>query len=341
MATDKHRCLADFIKSTHATLRQEARDYGPDAAWKWHLTRHEHLQKYAASMRELATVHWKETMSNENSTPSRSRIDWILSQCKQYFFSGGKEKYDQRELQIYERLNNGLVQIDSTEEVLTQSIKKKPALLDVGSCYNPFGTEEDFDVTAIDLMGADNSVFQCDYLNMSIGDTRLVSSDNCKIVQLPRNAFDAVIFSLFLEYLPCPKQRYLCCQKAYTLLKPTGILVIVSPDSNHVNANAKLIKSWRYNLSKMGLMRIRYEKLQHVHCLIFRKCKLKEVAIRWANLQSIDQTDLFYQDETSIYIPQDFQNKQDQNAVCYETGLGHYDEDDVSSAFTELPYEVE
>jgi len=208
-------------------------------------------------------------------------------------------------------------------------------VLDVGSCYNPLSVDPAFDVTAIDLIPAEEEgVLQCDFLNVAIGEEKILSWNEREIHQLPANSFDAVVFSLLLEYLPCPKQRYICCRNACNVLKNRGILIIVSPDSKHVGANAKLMKSWRYTLSKLGFMRIKYEKLRHIHCLAFRKCECKDVAMRWADLQHFSKDDKKYISEIEIFIPQDFQT------VCLEEKQEKLEcnETDLVSIFSELPF---
>lgn len=162
-----------------------------------------------------------------------------------------------------------------------------------------------FDVTAVDLAPSCPTVLKCDFLNVKMEETMTLENTNLKA--LPSNYFDAVVFSLFLEYLPCPKQRHECCLKAYKALRQGGILLIITPDSKHVHANAKFMKSWRLALSKLGMMRVSYEKLPHLHCLVYRKCIHPEVARRWAALQTITSDELFTQ-EGKIFIPQDFQD---------------------------------
>lgn len=352
MATEEHKYLADIIKNTHATLRQEAQDYGPEIAWKRHIRRKDILQKYASCMEKLATIHWMENNLNTKSS-TYSRIEWIKYQCEEYFLNEGRQKYDLREEDIKLKIDTNLSKtevaincnvnikckknqiLENFDNDLEKSVQKI-LLLDVGSCYNPFEGLDIFEVTAIDLSGVPDKVFCSDFLNVQIGQETLYSNDKKEILQLPENYFQVVVFSLFLEYLPCPKQRYLCCKKAYDLLQPGGILFIISPDSKHVNANAKIIKSWRYVLSKLGFMRIKYEKLQHIHCIIFRKCVFKHVASRWANLQVLPQDDPLFLDDTSIYIPQDFR---DVSNKIKERDKQEYDTNEVMIMFNELPFE--
>ncbi|XP_054012857.1 S-adenosylmethionine sensor upstream of mTORC1 isoform X1 [Hylaeus anthracinus] len=352
MATEEHKHLADIIKNIHATLREEAQNYGPDVAWKRHITHKDVLQKYASSMEKLATTYW---MSNNLNAESviLCRVEWITSQCKEYFLNGGRQKYDEREEDIKRKMSTNCTETEHssncnldlkskescTSENLDDTLRgstDKIMLLDVGSCYNPFGNINMFDVTAIDLNGIPNKVLKCDFLNVHIGKEKIFSDDKEEMLQLAESSYDVIVFSLFLEYLPCPKQRYVCCKKAYDLLQSRGILYIISPDSKHVSANAKLIKSWRYVLSKLGFMRIKYEKLRHIHCMIFRKCVLKCVALRWANLQTIPENDPLYETATAIYIPQDFRNV---SSEVKQNEKKEYNVDEITFMFGELPFD--
>ena len=347
MATEEHKYLAGIVKTTHATLREEARNYGPEIAWKRHVSRKDVLQKYAVSMERLATTYWRgNNLNAENAT--LCRVEWIKSQCEEYFLRGGIRKYDEREENIKTRMDEDSAGTEcsvnsNTESEATsipfgpihQGSAQKIRLLDVGSCYSPFGAMSMFNVTAIDLNGIPEKVARCDFLNVHVGAEKILSEDKQEILQLPTSSFDVVVFSLFLEYLPCPKQRYACCRKAYDLLQPRGVLLIVTPDSKHVNANAKLVKSWRHVLSTVGFMRIKYEKLRHVHCMIFRKNVFKQVAVRWASLQTLPEDDPLYQDRTAIYIPQDFRNA----SIEIDREKEEYDTNEMTSMFSELPFD--
>ncbi|XP_015437263.1 PREDICTED: probable methyltransferase BTM2 homolog [Dufourea novaeangliae] len=340
MATEEHKYLADVIKTTHATLREEAQNYGPEIAWKRHVTRKDVLQKYASSMQKLATTYWLENNLNTKHT-TLCRVEWIKSQCEEYFLNGGIQKYDDKEENIKTKINADIVENENSIYCNSyirnvEDLIQKITLLDVGSCYNPFGTLNIFEVTAIDLNGVPEKVLHCDFLNAQTGKEQILLVDKQQLLQLPEKAYNVVVFSLFLEYLPCPKQRYTCCKKAYNLLQYGGILFIISPDSKHVGANARLMKSWRYVLSKLGFMRIKYEKLRHIHCMIFRKSIYKQVAIRWANMQTLPENDPLYQDDTAIYIPQDFRNISSNNK--------HQEKEEtkkeaMTCMFHELPFE--
>lgn len=46
MATEEQKYLSDIIKNTHATLRQEAQNCGPEIAWERHIRRKDILQVF-------------------------------------------------------------------------------------------------------------------------------------------------------------------------------------------------------------------------------------------------------------------------------------------------------
>lgn len=341
MATEEHKRLSDIVKGTHALLRAECHKYGAEVAWKRHVARNDVLQEYATSMQKLATTYW---VDNNLKNGTYCRMEWIKTQCKEYFLHGGKKKYNKREQDINAKMvlrkSNIENRISESDNIFVDRLvndhERRISLLDVGSCYNPLNVDDAFDVTAIDLIPMTGEVFRCDFLNVVIGTEQILSQDAREIHQLSTNSFHIVVFSLLLEYLPCPKQRYICCRNAYDVLKIGGLLIIVSPDSKHVGANAKLMKSWRYTLSKLGFMRIKYEKLRHIHCLVFRKCACKDVAIRWCELQRFSKDDRRYMSETEIFIPQDFQT------VCPEERQEKSDEcdkTDWASIFSELPFD--
>ncbi|KAI9578888.1 hypothetical protein GQX74_014899 [Glossina fuscipes] len=97
-----------------------------------------------------------------------------------------------------------------------------------------------------------------------------VGLDNNTLTYLPTVYYECVVFSLLLEYMPSSEQRINCCSKAYELLRPEGILIIITSDSDHVGRNAALMKNWRYTLNCLGFMRIRFEKLPHITYLVYR-----------------------------------------------------------------------
>lgn len=304
------------------------------------------FQEYAASMQKLAVKCWTDNNSDLRNR-TYCRMEWIKAQCKEYFLNGGREKYDKREEDINAKMILSPAELSDESRTCENNSScaehgsqdfsgERISVLDVGSCYNPLSIDDAFDVTAIDLVPTMEGVFRCDFLNIMIGREKILSRDTREIRQLSVGSFDCVVFSLLLEYLPCPEQRYVCCKNAYDVLKSGGILIIVSPDSKHVGANAKLMRSWRYALSRMGFMRIKYEKLRHIHCMVFRKCVRKDVAVRWSKLQCFSEADRRYVSEMKIFIPQDFQAPREEKRDKLE-----YEETDLASVFFELPFNNE
>lgn len=326
MATEEHLKLSHEIKTVHKHLRDKTKKYGAKCAWLDHLKSKTKLKSYATAMMELATNHWepndqKATTQNSRRSPQqqqRSRIMWSVDYCREYF-QQTKTITALRDREV--RLLNELKAETATIEMKFEQrmAEEKIKLLDVGSCYNPFSKFEQFEVTAIDIAPATDAVIECDFLNVDIDEggseagISFVNNDN-KLTSLRANTYDAVVFSLLLEYMPASEQRICCCEKAYRLLKTEGILIIITPDSKHVGANAKLMKTWRYALALMGFSRVKYEKLEHITCMVFRKCIDDEVGKRWARLHKEPYMDY------KIEIPQDFTADQMES-----------DEDDLTS----------
>ncbi|CAG9861042.1 unnamed protein product [Phyllotreta striolata] len=314
MALKEHLEASDFIKNVHADLRKMSKTIGINEAWKNHCTNKETLDKYSLAMKELATKYWKNPSSN-------SRISWVHEACINYF---ERDMFIARnkELEIADKLN---ICINTKYDDFTGKWK----MLDVGSCYNPFKQFIEFNVTAIDISPAVNTVNKCDFLSIKYGPFCFEGEE---ITRLPRDHFDVIVFSLLLEYLPSPQQRQLSCQKAFNLLKTEGILVIITPDSNHLGRNAKYIKSWRFVLADMGFSRMKYEKLEHLHCMVFRKSFDVRIPARWANIHRKEQA------FAEIFIPQDF------NSNCNKTELASesntiVNEEDIRSFCKELPFD--
>lgn len=321
MACDEHIQLANFIKAVHRNLREETRKFGAEVAWRKHCENATDLNKYASAMKQLATKHWEASYKNEESK-TFSRIAWVYDSCKDYF---DVKLFVQRrkEEEIANKLNlHTSVQICGSVD--------KIQLLDVGSCYNPFCTFTDFNVTAIDIAPASNDVYTCDFLQVNIGNKMQVTDTTIKV--LPKNTFHVIVFSLVLEYLPTAEQRILFCENAYKLLITEGILVIITPDSKHANANTKFVKTWRYLLAQLGFSRITVEKLRHINCMLFRKCLRQEIAQRWAEMHNS------YKEYDSLVIPQDFSTL----CACAKPKLVYNDDDTTNSInllfLEELPY---
>lgn len=302
-ATEEHLKLAHEIKALHKTLRETTRKIGRTKAWTEHLQSKSKLASYAQAMKQLAMEHWdSNNLKTAKRLSERSRIEWAIAYCRQYFTDQTTiANLRARESRLLIELD---INDDNSSESATPNKQEKIALLDVGSCYNPFEKCPNFDVCAIDIAPATPTVYECDFLNVEIienGQRLKLANDNVtkKITEFEENSFDVVVFSLLLEYLPTSEQRVKCCEKAYRLLRSEGILLIITPDSRHCGANARLMKTWRYTLSLMGFNRIKFEKLEHITCMAFRKCCRPEIGQRWARLHKEPYM------EYCIEIPQD------------------------------------
>lgn len=311
MASEEHLTLSSVIKKVHRNLREKTKEIGAKQAWNEHLKSKAKLKSYAAAMKQLAMEHWvtndKKVLSKDKQ--QRNRILWSVNYCSEYFHLGKSRALRERELRI---LQSDEIETETIESSLTEpATNERIRLLDVGSCFNPFAQHDIFNVTAIDIAPADDSVFECDFLNVEVAEQEIETHDNPKAIsRLAENAFDVIVFSLLLEYLPTSEQRIECCEKAYRLLRTEGILIIITPDSKHVGANARLMKTWRYTLALMGFNRVKYEKLQHITCLVFRKSVSVDIGVRWARMHQESYM------ERRIEIPQDNDKKIDvQNAA--------------------------
>lgn len=206
------------------------------------------------------------------------------------------------------------------QEVRNATGERRIWLLDVGSCYNPFQECPEFEALGIDLIPATESVYQCDFLKLEVipfvcvppnlsprdpdsvplSESLNIDPRSRTVTELPAASFQVIVFSLLLEYLPAAVQRWACCVKAYTLLEHNGLLFIVTPDSNSAHRNAPMMKSWRQALECLGFQRWKYKKMEHVHCMAYRKVT-EELPETFPELVG-----------TLLYIPQDF------NDACYD-----------------------
>lgn len=298
MASEEHKKLATTIKTIHSQLRALSASVGPEEAWRQHLNDQVTLKTYAKSMRELSEKHWKRNASKED------RINWTTSFCDEHFNPAELGKWRQKELRTIEHMRTEGIDIEdpSTELVSTGG---KLKVLDVGSSGNFFKKHDRFDVLPIDISPSDDSVFYCDFLSVPITDSLLKTDQS--VQEVPKCHFNVVIFCLLLEYLPSSDMRVKCCEKAYQSLQPEGILIIITPDSNHETKNSKQLKNWRWTLAQIGFQRIKVEKLKNLSCMAFRKCLLPAVSKRWAN----SHREAYMQ--FKLEIPQD-KNKSDKTS---------------------------
>ncbi|CAH1396492.1 unnamed protein product [Nezara viridula] len=315
-----HQELADFIKSVHINLRLRSREIGAEAAWEEHCKDHQKLEKYAVTMKELATVHWEKNIKIHSD---QSGILWVVDKCNWYFFGEGKGLFISKELKMASRYS-------MTCDFNNVVFGKRISLLDVGSCYNPLSHFPNIVTTAIDLEPADKNVLRCDFLLVEIGD-QLVVEDNSFCKQLPKEGYDAILFSLLLEYLPSPRQRFSACKKAMKLLKKGGLLLILTPDSKHETANSRLARQWRLALASLGMWMLTTEKLKHLRCFTFVKAHDKQIIENWLMFQKVDISF-----DEAIAIPQDKNPYDDFNCRETELSTSHVDNNFMPNTFSQI-----
>ena len=290
MASEEHLKAATTIKTIHRDLRNLSLQLGPDEAWNQHMKDEETLQTYSKSMRELAENHWK------NNSTSDDRITWTINFCENYFQLDELERLYQKDLRVIELLRKEGHDIELRDGRIL-SLDKKLEALDVGSSGNFFQNYKRFNLLPIDISPSDNSVLFCDFLTVPVQDH--FQLNDTKVTALQLNYYEVVIFCLLLEYLPSSVQRIKCCEKAYHVLRTQGILIIITPDSNHEMKNSKQIKNWQWTLAKIGFQRVKVEKLKNLTCMAFRKSIHPLIPKRWAD----NHKELYM--EFKLEIPQD------------------------------------
>ena len=109
-----------------------------------------------------------------------------------------------------------------------------------------------------------------------------------------------------------------------------GLLLIITPDSQHQNKNAAMMKSWKQAIESMGFKRWKYVKQQHLHCMAFRKVSNEPENIL------IGETG-----PDMMFIPQDFNDcslDSTENVSMFSSILRTNEEDSfIRDTFSELP----
>ncbi|XP_050731819.1 S-adenosylmethionine sensor upstream of mTORC1-like [Eriocheir sinensis] len=157
--------LAEVVKGTHRLLRAQYKEAGEGAGagakvWREHLEREEQLNRYAQAMHTLATQHWP-----SDDQASMSRVGWVRAAVRDYYWGGGLLAATDKEMRKLSHLELTPDQPHSPQPPPPDGTVR---VLDVGSCYNPFRVFPEFEVTAIDLCPAHESVFKGDFLNLEI-----------------------------------------------------------------------------------------------------------------------------------------------------------------------------
>ena len=188
--------------------------------------------------------------------------------------------------------------------------RKRPnaQLLDVGSCWDYFrafeNDTETYEVVALDLAPRTPRVFRCDFLELAItpeGSEMQTSVEKAEetledasspspfvttLRSYPAGRASAVVMSLVLSYLPCPRMRGEMVRRAREVLLDDGrgVLLIVTPHSTDRSysgaSRTNALAVWRENVERVGFERVAYERKKSVHCVAFRTVGAGPGAVR-------------------------------------------------------------
>ena len=300
------------------------------------------LEKYADCMRTIAPKGWVRTgilwvvdsveeffgaMGEEDARGSRQPTTTVLERAiareertmRRLEASSDNDGTSSARAAVCEASLSSLRRLEDARRLRTRQ-RRRLRLLDVGSCYNPFSpdslrailnagdTRDDradamFEVTALDLAPADDSVLQCDFLELEVGapDSEPVivpasddsgTSKRPRLRRLPARSFDVVTLCLVLSYLPSAEQRALMVKKAIDLLRQppegVGLLVILTPHSiNTLRCPEKegdastckrlgqssrsdtVLSRWQKSFERMGLRRWKHDTLASTYGLAY------------------------------------------------------------------------
>ena len=200
----------------------------------------------------------------------------------------------------------------------SEGIRKRPnaQLLDVGSCWDYFrafeNDTETYEVVALDLAPRTPRVFRCDFLELAItpeGSEMQKSVEKAAetlenasspfgtrpenpspfvttLRSYPTGRASAVVMSLVLSYLPCPRMRGEMVRRAREVLLDDGrgVLLIVTPHSTDRSysgaSRTNALAVWRENVERIGFERVAYERKKSVHCVAFRTVGAGPGAVR-------------------------------------------------------------
>ena len=211
--------------------------------------------------------------------------------------------------------------VPAKPETAREGKRKRPnaQLLDVGSCWDYFrafeNDTETYEVVALDLAPRTPRVFRCDFLELAItpeGSEMQTSVENVPAETLedasspfgtrrnenpspfvtrtlrsyPAGRASAVVMSLVLSYLPCPRMRGEMVRRAREVLLDDGrgVLLIVTPHSTDRSysgaSRTNALAVWRENVERIGFERVAYERKKSVHCVAFRTVGAGPGAVR-------------------------------------------------------------
>jgi hypothetical protein len=277
----------DLMATHHETLRSSVRRNpvasapplstgvcdADEAAWRAAITSAAELgpvlKAYASAAERVGRREW-----------AQASTEWIMQQVRSYFRGRG-----QRAAALQDSWHGRGMTLLADGSGSQRRLK----LLDVGSCHDPlraWSDELQMDVTAIDLHPAPSAPFvhQCDFLELEVspaGSIPVTASEARDgevrpLRVLPCAAFDVVVFSLVLSYLPSAALRLRALTKARALLSCDGVLLVVDPKSIAPQGSApgselpSILQGWVRTLAPVGLELIRYNRVTQTHCLAFR-----------------------------------------------------------------------
>ena len=280
-ATVQAKQAGETITSQHARLRAARSAGGSTPA-----TDGAALARYADSMATLAQQHW----APDEETRGGCRIAWCVETAREFFRASlGTEAGAQRGRGTKRPAPDSAAErlVDSRTEGNGARLK----LLDVGSCYDPFRRFGDLDVTAFDLCPAPTAaptVFTGDMLRLDVlppsdsADSLAPSepiTPGAQLAALPQGSFDCVTLCLVLSYIPDPLERTRAVWTARRLLRPRGLLLIVTPHSTNRQSNSvslPIFSEWRAALAELGFKHHTYNRLARHHALAFSTTAVSE-----------------------------------------------------------------
>lgn len=280
---DMHKIIATVNEQTEKSIKMFQNIIGHHnklVTMKWDdaMCNNADLETYSISAREMGRRAW---VQHGN--------DWIARFMANFFLHGGATKHHVR---FNKKIDSNFQSIPLVKNILCDAMgtSRKLQVLDVGSCYNPLVHSEyaeHMDVVAVDLYPGDESVYQCDFLALTVGPSGsepIIEDDPARrgwkiIKQLPERSFDVVTMSLVLSYLPSPDQRQQMINKAQRLLRNgdgihpqcRGLLLIVEKESifgkvkdsiyNPLHSQASLLNAWKQGFTTRGWELVKYLNL--------------------------------------------------------------------------------
>jgi hypothetical protein len=304
----KNEKIFEDITSHHYDIQMKS--------WEDTVADAKELATYAHAAAQMGEKKWVKTAN-----------EWIRNTCYRFFCQGGARK---ALLKTMKKANGGTISkasfdslklsenlMESKNPTLGSAFNEKIRMLDIGACYNPLATANSsddpsagftimagfppdaFDVLGVDLYPANQSVLQCDFLNVNVSSPDIPlrtapaidiidGKDYQRVVSIPAQSYDAACMCLVLSYLPEPNQRLQMVQNAWAVLKDpsaddgpephrTGLLVIVEKLSVFGNnsSSRKYINEWRDSIEKIGFDMVSAQCLSstdnHAYGMVFRK----------------------------------------------------------------------